>query len=405
MTRPLSRSVPALVVVALLTAATLLVSPGAGAHDLNRRLEQINDEIQRQQALIAGAERQEETLLSRIAASDARRADLEAKVAALSARLGVAEGRLAEVQADLDAAERDLARLEHRLALTNVRLVAQIDTLNRRVSLTYQYGPGGYLSALLGADTFGDLIDRTEFLGFALNADSLLVNDIRQTKAEIVAQETAVARQRDAIQVKRDAVQAEVDRIAELTAEQQVLLDAVEHELAVRQGALADVRQSKAAWEQAVEDLRRESNRIEALLQSSASAGTGRYNGELFFPTNGVIGSGFGWRVHPIYGTRRFHSGVDIGGACGQPIWAAEDGVVVSAGYNGGYGYATVIDHGNGLATLYAHQSMIQVIFGQRVSRAEQIGLVGTTGLSTGCHVHFEVRINGTPVDPVPYLT
>jgi murein DD-endopeptidase MepM/ murein hydrolase activator NlpD len=179
----------------------------------------------------------------------------------------------------------------------------------------------------------------------------------------------------------------------------------MEHELAVRQGALADIRDSKTEWEDAVKELQRESNRIEALLQGTASAGTGRYNGELFFPTNGAIGSGFGWRVHPIYGTRRFHSGVDIGGACGQPIWAAEDGVVVSAGYNGGYGNATVIDHGNGLATLYAHQSLIQVIFGQKVSRAQQIGLVGTTGLSTGCHLHFEVRINGTPVDPVPYLT
>jgi murein DD-endopeptidase MepM/ murein hydrolase activator NlpD len=391
--------------VALLTASAILVSPRAGAHDLHRRLEEISDQIQRQQALIARAEGQEKTLLARIAASDARRAELDAKVAALSARLDVAEGRLAEVQADLDAAERELSRLEHRLTLTNARLVAQINTLDRRASLTYQYGPGGYLSALLGADTFGDLIDRTEFLGFALTADSLLVDDIRQTKAEIEAQETAVARQRDAIAVKRDAVQAEVDRIAELKAEQQVLLDAVEHELAVRQGALADIRDSKTEWEDAVKELQRESNRIEALLQGTASAGTGRYNGELFFPTNGAIGSGFGWRVHPIYGTRRFHSGVDIGGACGQPIWAAEDGVVVSAGYNGGYGNATVIDHGNGLATLYAHQSLIQVIFGQKVSRAQQIGLVGTTGLSTGCHLHFEVRINGTPVDPVPYLT
>ena len=115
--------------------------------------------------------------------------------------------------------------------------------------------------------------------------------------------------------------------------------------------------------------------------------------------------SGFGYRVHPVYGTTRFHSGVDIDGACGQPIFAGEDGTVLSAGSNGGYGYATVIDHGDGLSTLYAHQSSLGVSSGSSVSRGSQIGAVGTTGLSTGCHLHFEVRVNGEPVDPVPYLT
>jgi murein DD-endopeptidase MepM/ murein hydrolase activator NlpD len=110
-------------------------------------------------------------------------------------------------------------------------------------------------------------------------------------------------------------------------------------------------------------------------------------------------------RYRPILHYYRLHAGVDIGGACGQPIWAAEDGVVLYAGYNGGYGYETLIDHGGGLATLYAHQTQIQVSVGQVVTRSEQIGLVGSTGLSTACHLHFEVRINGVPTDPVPFLT
>ncbi|MDQ4130143.1 MAG: M23 family metallopeptidase, partial [Actinomycetota bacterium] len=116
------------------------------------------------------------------------------------------------------------------------------------------------------------------------------------------------------------------------------------------------------------------------------------------------IVSRFGPRVHPIYGDVRMHTGVDMGGRTGQPIYAAAPGVVVSAGWQGGYGQATVIDHGNGMATLYGHQSQILVSPGERVSQAQLIGRVGCTGSCTGPHLHFEVRINGNPVDPARYL-
>ena len=128
-------------------------------------------------------------------------------------------------------------------------------------------------------------------------------------------------------------------------------------------------------------------------------------HGVLSVPIPGApITSGFGPRVHPIYGDVRMHTGIDFGASMGTPIRAAADGIVVSAGPFGGYGNATVIDHGNGLATMYAHQSQIIVSAGQRVSRGQVIGYVGSTGFSTGPHLHFEVRVQGTPVDPMQYL-
>jgi murein DD-endopeptidase MepM/ murein hydrolase activator NlpD len=128
-------------------------------------------------------------------------------------------------------------------------------------------------------------------------------------------------------------------------------------------------------------------------------------HGVLAVPIPGApITSGFGPRVHPIYGDVRVHTGVDFGASYGTAIHAAADGVVVSAGPLGGYGNATVIDHGNGLATLYGHQSSIIVSPGQHVSRGQVIGYVGCTGLCTGPHLHFEVRVRGTPVDPMQYL-
>jgi murein DD-endopeptidase MepM/ murein hydrolase activator NlpD len=201
------------------------------------------------------------------------------------------------------------------------------------------------------------------------------------------------------------AVRRHTERIAAMKARQEALLEQIDLEIEYTAEVLDDRNAAREQYEDAVAQLEAESARLQGLIQGSGSTGSGQYGGELFWPTNGPIVSGFGYRTHPVYGTTRFHAGVDIDGACGQPIFAAEDGTVLSAGYNGGYGNATVIDHGGGLSTLYAHQSSIGVSSGQKVGRGQQIGLVGTTGLSTGCHLHFEVRVNGEPVDPVPYLT
>ena len=116
-----------------------------------------------------------------------------------------------------------------------------------------------------------------------------------------------------------------------------------------------------------------------------------------------VITSGFGWRRHPIYGSSRMHTGLDLDADSGDPIYAAAGGVVVSAGWRGGYGNCVIIDHGD-IATLYGHMSSISVGTGEAVTQGSRVGAVGSTGASTGPHLHFEVRINGEPVDPVPYL-
>jgi murein DD-endopeptidase MepM/ murein hydrolase activator NlpD len=391
--------------LAVLLAVSLLAQPIALAQDPVSKLEAIQDRIQRTEARIKAAERREHDLLGEITRSDRRRAGLNSRVLTLEEQLSVAEGRLAVVQAELERKEQRLAYLELRLQVTTRILKGQVETLRERADIAYRYGPGGFLSVLLGSDTLGEFIDRQEFVSEALANDTEIVDQIRQTREEVDTQRGQVESQRDQIEDQRDRVQAEVDRIDGIRAEQQFLLDQVEEELATRRNALASIRDSKAEYKKALRELQAESERIEDLIQSQGSTGPGHFGGELFWPTAGGIASGFGPRFHPILNYTRMHYGVDIGGACGQPIWAADEGVVISAGYNGGFGYATVIDHGGGLATLYAHQTTIQVGYGENVRRGEQIGLVGSTGLSTSCHLHFEVRVNGTPVDPVPYLT
>ncbi|MBI4259285.1 MAG: peptidoglycan DD-metalloendopeptidase family protein [Actinobacteria bacterium] len=400
MRRPLLAST---LVLALL--AGLVGSVPASAHDYHQRLEEIADRIAHKKALIKDANADRRTLLELIADSDRRRHDLEGKLAEIGALLEIRESELRDVQRELERREARLIELEGQIRLTTERLESQIETLDRRAALAYQYGPGGYLGLILGAESMGDLISRDEFIGYALVSDSSAVDDIRQTREEIRVKREMAEIQRAEVEESRDLVQAQVDRIAGIKLEQESLLSQVEQEIAVRESALDEVEATKYRAKQAIKELEAQSAKIEELLRKQGSQGPGHYGGELYWPTAGGIGSGFGLRYHPILHYYRMHYGVDIGGACSQPIWAAEDGVVISAGYNGGYGYATVIDHGGGLATLYAHQSSIQVGVGQHVNRAQQIGLVGSTGLSTACHLHFEVRVNGVPVDPVPYLT
>ncbi|HUG74665.1 MAG TPA: peptidoglycan DD-metalloendopeptidase family protein [Acidimicrobiia bacterium] len=124
----------------------------------------------------------------------------------------------------------------------------------------------------------------------------------------------------------------------------------------------------------------------------------------LIRPVPGAVSSGYGYRTHPVYGGQRLHTGWDLRAGCGVPIKSGASGRVVLSGWYGGYGNTIIVDHGGGMATLYAHQSSLGASYNQQVSTGEIIGWVGTTGMSTGCHLHYEVRINGNPVDPTPYM-
>jgi murein DD-endopeptidase MepM/ murein hydrolase activator NlpD len=206
-------------------------------------------------------------------------------------------------------------------------------------------------------------------------------------------QQQAHAQQLQIQLAEREANAAEVAaRVAEVQAQ-----------LADQRAVLARMEREIAHFEGEIADLAREEDLIRVLIEQEQTA-DGEAPGFLLRPVPGAVSSGFGWRVHPIYGDSRLHTGWDMNGSCGQPIVAAAGGRVFFAGWKGGYGNAVMIDHGGGLATLYAHQSSMGVVYDQQVTTGEVIGWVGTTGTSTACHLHWEVRVNGNPVDPSPFV-
>ena len=395
--------------IAVVLALAVLAPAGmpAGAHESEHRqqLDRLEDKLERTRRLLREATEQREGVLGDLAVSDRRREELTRRIEDLAGALSSSEERLALAEASLEIASGSLARWNGRLDRTRAALRDQRETLAERAAAAYRIGGAGLFDVVLGAEDFRSLTDRITFVRTVLDSDARLVGSISSMQTQVEEQRDRVSGYEDVLADHRDAVRREVLRIQRLKARQEAIRAEVDRAIAEREALLEDIEADRHRYRRAVEELEAESDRIRGLIEGGGSSGNGSPNAQLYWPAPGPITSGFGWRTHPIFGTRRFHSGVDIDAECGDPIWAAEDGRVISAYYSDGYGNMVIIDHGHGLSTLYAHQSGLGVGTGQRVSRAQRIGTVGATGWATGCHLHFEVRVNGEPVDPAPYLS
>ena len=395
--------------LAITCALAVLIPAGLPAHVAatgpDDELEQIEKKIDRRREKIREAGEQRRGLLDALEESDRQRVELTGTIEELEAALAESNARLTDVRGLLALTRGELRIWTRRLDETQAELDRRQAILDAHAAAAYKLGPVGLLGMVLESDDLRSLTDRVSFMESVIGSDAFVVRGVTESRDQVGLQQGQIDDFEGDVTTRRNEIREQLRRIARLKAEKEAIRLEVEAAIAEREVTLEDVESTRARYVRAVEELEAESARISGAIQAGGSSGSGSYDGELFYPTAGPIVSGFGWRIHPIYGTPRFHSGVDIDGECDQPIWAAEDGTVISAGWNGGYGQATVIDHGNGLSTLYAHQDAFAVSSGESVRRGEVIGYVGTTGWSTGCHLHFEVRINGEPVDPEPYLT
>lgn len=394
--------------ITVLALAAVLVWAGTPAvavddQELQAELDRVAAEIDEVSRRIAAAQ----TGQSAIAQSmDQTRV----RIAALVADLDVAESGLRDVQDRRAAKQADLAEVQDQLQRHYLLLASTRERLSESQGEALAWAREAYMSAGQGMtdlafdmSAFNELTVGVEYYeratGYAdrgiIRLEALENQEVRQEK--LIAEEEA--------QLARDVLD-----LQDLEAEATALFDAVaaskaavEAELAAQRSVLAELASEEDHFEKELDQLEAEQEKIErqiAELQDSS----GDAPGILLKPVPGAIGSPFGYRTHPILGTKRLHTGIDMSASYGTPIIAAAAGRVIIASWYGGYGNAVVIDHGGGMSTLYAHQSTLDVSTGDTVTAGTTIGLVGSTGLSTGPHLHFEVRINGKPVDPAPYL-
>ncbi|MGH3134018.1 MAG: murein hydrolase activator EnvC family protein [Gaiellaceae bacterium] len=365
------------------------------------------------------------------ASIDARIAALQAEIASakehegvLTTQLGAVVDELQAAQSAVEEAQGSLSRLEDELATERERLerlterleeetqrlqVLQAEyeravaILEARVRAIYIQEPPDVLSVLVSATSFGDLIDNYEFINRLGLQDRRIARQVEVAKAKAAAKRRATQRTQRLAAATVSVISARTDEARAVRNELVSSRDTLAAARRLKASALTDARESREQYLAEVEALAAQSAVLAAAIRDAqagaGSTGTGVPSAAGFiWPVNGTVVSGYGMR----WG--RMHEGIDITASTGTPIWAAAAGTVIYAGWLGGYGNLVVVDHGNGLSTAYAHASAILVAVGQSVAQGETVSLVGSTGNSSGPHLHFEVRVNGVAVDPLLYL-
>jgi len=352
-----------------------------GLQQAEQRLQQILSRLAEQRRRLVLVRSRERRLLDELEGIDRTQEQAAQRLAALAE-----ESSQTDVRARAVAAE--LAQTEQRLRERRVRL-------GGRLRQIYKYGRTGYVEVLLGADGFASFVTRWH----------LIATIVRQDTEAIDAYAADVARYR------RLQAALEQDRayLATLTAQAVVRRREIAAQAQAKRALLTRTQTERAAYERVVRELERNSRDLEVLIRRvqapppRTAVAEARAPFAFAWPARGAFTSGFGRRRHPIFGIWHLHTGVDIAATWGAPVLAAADGRVIYAGWFGGYGKIVIIDHGGGMSTLYGHMSTILVASGDAVRRGEPIGRVGSTGYSTGPHLHFEIRVNGTPVNPTGF--
>jgi len=391
---------PLLVVAALVAACATPASGGVAG-----RKQAIDSRLARVQAKIAWAQERERTLAGQIA-------EVNGQIRGLAQQVGVVSTELGPLERDLALHKEKLDRLTELFQVQTQRFhfyrreyEALIDRLGNRLVDLYERGEPSALEVVFESKSVTDLIDQAQVVQSLGAQDTSIAAQVGTAKERVKAQREHTKR-------FRSLVAAELRTIAVRTNQVRALRDrllASQNQLAAaranKRDALQNVKESKAEFLHEAAGLQAASASLAAQIRSaqstssySAPSDTTPSAAGFIWPVNGPVTSGFGMR----WG--RMHEGIDIGVGYGTPIHAAAAGRVVYAGWMSGYGNLVAIDHGGGISTAYGHQSSLAVSVGQIVAQGETIGYVGCTGHCFGPHLHFEVRINGAPVDPLGYL-
>jgi murein DD-endopeptidase MepM/ murein hydrolase activator NlpD len=379
----------------------LVATPALG-DDLTKK-HTVDAKISSLEAQQAAHRKREQQLRGEVADYTARIRALEARVGDVALRLQTLEQDLGLHQRRLDALNALFSLQSERFAFLKQQYAQAVASLERRLVDIYESDPASPLDVFLGARTLDDAVAQVTYLSDIGRQDRLIAKQVGYAKR----QTTAARAKTKAIRTRVRSETAVISARTEQTRSVRDELVGARNDLAgTRQQKLTDLSSLSAqdrADAEEIDALQSASRALEIRIraaQSQPTPGTDQTpsSAGLIWPVQGPITSPFGWR----WG--RMHEGIDIGVPYGTPIHAAGSGTIIYCGWEEGYGNLTVIDHGGNLATAYGHQSSIAVSCGQQVTQGQVIGYVGSTGHSTGPHLHFEVRVNGVPVDPMGYL-
>jgi murein DD-endopeptidase MepM/ murein hydrolase activator NlpD len=364
----------------------------------------LGSKIERKKDQIAWRKGRERVLSSDVAG-------FTRKINALQSDITVLQTKQVRLQASLDRKRAELARIQEdlrrerlRLARLRARLAEARAALSKRLVELYKADQPDLVTVVLESDGFADLLERTEFMQRVSHQDARIINIVVEAKKEATATAKRLDKLEQRAQVVAGQIEDEVNQVSAVKGQLVERRGRYQQARGEKATLLAHTREDRHSLEGDLRALEAEQAKVLAALQASATSGSAaagpvrQGSGQLSWPLNASISSGFGYR----WG--RLHAGIDMPVPEGTPIHAADGGRVAIAGWMGGYGNYTCIQHTGSLSTCYGHQSRIAVSVGQSVSQGQVIGYSGNTGHSTGPHLHFEVRVGGNPVDPMGYL-
>ena len=386
----------------LLVLAAALAGPALAGDNYGQQKASLDAKLSAVQAKIAAARAKEAALNHQIGG-------LTSQIHSLEGRVGNMASHLSALRADLRLRQRRLSKLNQLYTLQTLRFHAlkqqytlAVERLDQRLVAIYKQSPPTTVDLLLSAKSFQDVLDQVDYLGAIAAQDKRVAAEVAAAKRQIKIARRKTAKARQSVQQQERVINARVQQqaylIGQIVTSQHKLAGAA----ASKAGLLAQTKAQEKAAVAESDAIKAASAALEAKIAAAQSGNTGAPASAsaagFIWPVSGPITSPFG----PRWGS--FHPGIDIGVPTGTPIHAAAAGTVLWCGWEEGYGNLVVIDHHNGLATAYGHQSRILVGCNENVAQGQTIGLSGCTGFCTGPHVHFEVRVNGKPVDPLGYL-
>ncbi len=323
-------------------------------------------------------------------------------------------GEMEETKKKISAKEDEITNKEEELILAKADENEQYESMKKRIRYMYENGNTGFVEILCSSKSIGELLNNAEYISRISGYDRNMLVEFQKVVTNVENQEAELKKEYKELQTMQDNLITKQDSVNELIKNKQSEIQSLTSELGDTKNKLAQLeaaaaeaerKQKEAAAAKKAQAAAKKNTSSSGSSAGSAGASVVSGNGTFTHPCpGGYISSGFGYRTQPIAGASTNHKGIDFAAATGTPIYAAAAGTVISAGYAGNAGNLLVVSHGNGLLTYYMHCNAIYVSAGQKVSRGQNVAAVGTTGNSTGPHLHFQVMLNGTPVNPANYL-
>ena len=373
-----------------------------------------NDKIKQSEEEKKNAESERDQLKNNLTDIKSLLADLETTKSDLEDYIQELDSDLDEIDTKIDSINRLIADKQFEIETAEKELEearnvekTQYETMKKRIKFVYERGESSTAQMLLSSKSFVDFLNKAEFVQRMSAYDKRLLDLYIDAKNEVAAREMELMDQKSLLEEANAALKNEQDAVSTLMEDKERQINEYESDISNKEAAIAEYEAMIAEQDRIIKDIE---NAIQAekkrLLESNKKPIV--YDGGQFkwpAPSYTRISDDYGYRIHPTLGTKQFHNGVDMAAPSGSPILAAYDGEVIAASYSPTMGNYLMIDHGDGLVTVYMHASSLSASVGQMVVKGEQIGCVGSTGRSTGPHLHFSVRLNGSYVSPWNYLS